>query len=278
MKYCTVLVLMGALLHANIVGGIAVLVNNEPITLFEIEQNMHQEHLSAKQSVKKLIRQRLETLEIKERRLHVSSEEVLNEIKNMARQNGMNISQFYMAMQQSRGISERELKKKVKEKLLNTKLYNSIAYAKLSQPSRHEIEEYFHLHKEQFSRPESFEVILYHSNSPQKLEQQISTPMFYSSDIQTQEMQLNYGDIDPGLANLLYRTKVNNFTQIVPDPNGGYMTFFIKAKSKAETTDLDAYAAEVSAAILADKRNQVLNDYFARLRLNADIKVLRMPE
>jgi len=55
------------------------------------------------------------------------------------------------------------------------------------------------------------------------------------------------------------------------------MTFFVKEKSKTSTDAMEAYNTEVSTAILADKRTQILNDYFSRLRLNADIKTLRLP-
>ncbi len=276
--YLLVFLLLGTLLHAKTVGGIAVLVQNEPITLFEIQEMMQRDRLSLKQSVQKLIRQKLEAIEIKERRISVNTDEVLREIQTMAQQNGMNVTQFYMVMQNARGVSERELKEKVKESLLNKKLYSAIAYAKISQPSRHEIEEYYKLHQEQFARPESFQVILYRSQSPQQLQQQVTNPMFYSPQIHTEEMTLNYSKIDPALANLLHHTKVNSFTQIVPDPKGGYMAFFVKEKSQVQLHDVDAYANEVSAAILEDKRKQVLNDYFARLRLNADIQTLRLPE
>ncbi len=277
MRYYLIVLLLGVFLHAKTVGGIAVLVQDEPITLFDIETLMHRENLSVEQSVQHLIRQKLEALEVKERNIYVTPQEVLDELRTMAQQNGMNLSQFYMAMNRSRGLSERALKAKVKENLLNKKLYNAIAYAKLAPPSQDEIQEYYTLHKKQFLRPESFEVILYRSRSAERLQQQVSSPMFYSPDIHTQTMTLHYSAIDPSLANMLAQTKVNTFTPVLPDPKGGYMTFFVKEKSQAQVDTPEAYTAEVSAAILADKRAQILNDYFSRLRLNADIKTLRLP-
>ncbi len=41
---------------------------------------------------------------------------------------------------------------------------------------------------------------------------------------------------------------------------------------------MEAYANEVTAAIMSDKRNQILNDYFSRLRINANIETLRLPQ
>ncbi len=270
--------LISTLLGANTVGGIAILVQNEPITLFEIKETMSSENLTIEQSVQKLIRQKLEAIEIKERNIHVSSQEILAEIKTMAQQNAMNVNQFYVAMEQSRGISERELKAKIKESLLNKKLYNAIAFSKLSQPINDEIQEYYNLHKDQFARPHSFDLIVYQSPSAEKLQQQVDNPMFYSRDIHTEDVTLQYIAIDPNLANMLHHTKTNTFTQIIPNPKGGYMSFFIKDKSATATTSVEAYANEVAAAIMSNKRNQILNDYFSRLRINANIETLRLPQ
>jgi parvulin-like peptidyl-prolyl isomerase len=270
--------LLSSLLFANTVGGIAILVQDEPITLFEIKEFMAQENLTQEQSVKQLVRQKLESIEVKERHITISAEEILAEIDVMAKQNNMNRNQFYMAMQQSRGISERELKAKVKETLLNKKLYNAIAFSKLSQPSKEEISEYYQLHKEQFARPESFNVIIYQSLSAQKLQQKIANPMFYSPDVQSEEATLKYADIDPNLANMLYQSQTNTFTQIIKNPQGGYMSFFIKEKSATTNDNFETYANDVTAAIMAQKRNQILNDYFSRLKINADIQILRLPK
>lgn len=277
LKYISPL-LLSSLLYANTVGGIAILVQNEPITLFEIKEFMAQENLTQDQSVKQLIRQKLESIEVKERHITVSVEEVLAEIDVMAKQNNMNRNQFYMAMQQSRGISESELKKRVQESLLNKKLYNAIAFSKLSQPSKEEITEYYQLHKEKFARPKSFDVIIYQSVSPEKLQQKIANPMFYSPDVRSEEATLQYSAIDPNLANMLYQTKTNSFTQVIKNPQGGYMSFFIKEKSAAINDNFEAYANDVTAAIMAEKRNQILNDYFSRLKINADIQILRLPK
>ncbi len=277
LKYLSPL-LVTTLLYANTVGGIAVLVQNEPITLFEIKEFMSSENLEHDQAVKLLIRKKLEEIEIKERNINVTPPEILAEIDVMAKQNNMDRDQFYMAMDQSRGISQRELKVKVKENLLKKKLYNAIAFSKLSQPTKEEITEYYHLHEEKFARPESFDVIVYHAASAEQLQQKIANPMFYSRDVQSEEATIQYSAIDPNLANMLHQSKSNAFTQIIQNPQGGYMSFFIKDKSATTTANFDAYANEVTAAIMESKRNQILNDYISRLKINVDIQRLRLPE
>jgi hypothetical protein len=102
--------------------------------------------------------------------------------------------------------------------------------------------------------------------------------MFYSRDVHSENVRLSYAAIDPALANVLHHSKTGTFTSIIPNPQGGFMSFFVKDKSAVATEDFGAYANEVSSAIMEEKRSQILNDYFARLRLNADIQTLRLPE
>ena len=87
-----------------------------------------------------------------------------------------------------------------------------------------------------------------------------------------------YDRISPELASLLEHTALNSFTQIVPDGKGGFMSFYLKEISSAKERGLDSVRNQIMNMIMADKREQVLGDYFARLRYNTEIKILRMPE
>jgi len=102
--------------------------------------------------------------------------------------------------------------------------------------------------------------------------------MFYSPDIQTNEQILPYNRISPELASLLERTPLNNFTAIVPDGKGGYMSFYIKEIESAQEGGIESVKDQIVNLIMGNKREQVLGDYFARLRLNADIQIIRMPK
>jgi hypothetical protein len=55
------------------------------------------------------------------------------------------------------------------------------------------------------------------------------------------------------------------------------MSFYMKDKPNLITESLDSVRPQISNEIMGEKRNQVLNDYFTRLRLSADIQVIRLP-
>ena len=265
-------------LSAEMVDGVAVVVKEKAITLYEIKKEMRDTNVDAKQATNKLIRAKLEETEIKDRRITVSSSEVYDDIKDSARKNNMSVNQFYEAILNSNGVTSEEIKVKVKQKLLSTKLYSAIAYSKVSEPSEAEVKEYYELNKKSFTHPSAFTVVVYQSNNKNMLVEKIQNPMFNSTEVQSNEQTLAYNRISPELANLLANTPVNSFTSIVPNGKGGFMSFYIKDVQDGESGGIDSVRNQILNTIVAQQREQVLTDYFARLRDNANIKILRMPK
>jgi len=265
-------------LNAQLVDGVAVVVKGSAITLYDIKKEMSASKLPVDKAVDLLIRKKLEETEILERKISVSNGEVYDDIKKTASRNNMSISDFYEAVREANGLSSTELKTKIKQKLLSQKLYSAIAYSSISQPDEDEIQEYYDLHKESFVHPSGFDVIIYVAKDKTRLKEKVDNPMFYSPDIQTNEQKLPYDRISPELAGLLEKTALNSFTPIVPDGKGAFMSFYIKGIDTAKETGINSVRSQIINQIMGRKREQVLSEYFARLKLNADIKTIRMPE
>ncbi len=270
------LLLLTSFAYAQMIDGVAILVKKEPITLYDIEQEMRSTNKELKIAVDTLIRKKLEAQEIKERHIKVDSEEVYKDLRMMAEQNHMTLSQLYTAMLKSRGLSEMELKAKVKEKILNQKLYGAIAFSKMSQPSEEDELAYYKLHTDRYSYSENFSVIIYTSASKEKLQEKIDNPMFYSPEVRSESTELQSAQLNPQLAQLLAKTPLNRFSPIIPAPNKVFMSFFIQKKSPPIITPFEKVRADINAALMQERRQSVLNDYFMRLRMNADIEIIRL--
>jgi len=277
MRSLTLSVVLSTFLWGAPIGGVAVLVKNTPITLFEVQQEMKQSGTSAKQSADTLIRKKLEQLEAQEKKIAVTSTEINEELARMAAQNNLSLEQFLNAMQTVRGLSEKDLKGKVEETIKGQKLYSAIAFSKMGQPSAEEENEYYQLHLDEFSRPESFDVTTYVSTSQEALAMQIGDPMRHIENIQTKEENIPFGKINPQLAQILNKIPEGSFSAILPNGQNGFISFYMRDKQNVVTENIDAVRPQIANAIIGEKRNQVLNDYFTRLRLSADIKVLRLP-
>lgn len=263
---------------AELIDGVAVTVKGSPITLYELKEQMRMANISADQAKDLLIRQKLEELEIKERKIEVSSSEVYEDIKQTAARNNMSVSQFYEAVRESNGLTSTQLKNKIKQKLLSQKLYSEIAYSSISKPSESELKDYYELHKEEFSRPSYFDVVVYIAGSAQRLKEKIDNPMFYSPDIETDEQHIEYSKVAPELGTLLAKTPLHTFSQIVPNGQGGYMSFYIKGIGEVKHADFESVKNQIASIIMAKSRESVLGEFFERMKLNADIQTIRMPE
>lgn len=264
-------------LNADTVDGVAVVVKDSAITLYDITNEMQVSKVEAKAALDILIRKKLEELECKERKITVTSSEVYDDIQKTAAGNNMSVDQFYAAIRESNGLTSAQLKEKINEKLLSQKLYAAIAYAHMSEPSASEIKEYYELHKDSFNHPSSFTVTVYVAKDQASLQSKIDNPMFNSPEIQSKEDVIQYSRISPELASLLEKTALNSFSPIVPNGQNGYMSFYLKSIQSAKNSGAKGAEDQISNLIMADKREQVLSDYFARLRNNADIKIIRMP-
>lgn len=253
------------------------MVKNSPITLYEVQQEMKQSKTSAQESADTLIRKKLEQLEASEKKISVTSADIQEELERMAKQNNLTLEQFYDAMQTARGIGQTELKAKVEENLRGQKLYSSIAFSKMAQPTAEEEAEYYQLHLDEFSQPDRYDVVTYISPSSEALQVKINDPMRNVENVTSKDENIPSKAINPQLAQLLNKIEVGKFGPIIPNGKNGFMSFYMKDKPNLVTENLDSVRPQISNAIMGEKRNQVLNDYFTRLRLSADIKVVRLP-
>lgn len=267
-----------ASLQAWMVDGVAVLVKEEPITLYDIQQEMQQKKVSQKQAVDLLIRQKLEAQEIKTRDLSVQPSEVEERVQQIAQRNNLSISQLYDAVWSTQHLTSDQFKAKLEQTMLRQKLYRAIAMSNVDEPSEADMREYYRLHSEKFSHPDTINVTVYHAPAKGELNRKMNNPMLNLDDVKTQDAALPYARIEPQLAELLLKTKDGSFTPILPDPKGGFVSFYIRSKSMPVMQPFDKVESQVKEEMMADEREAALKDYFDRARLNADIKTLRLPD
>lgn len=266
--------IFGTLLSAELINGVSVVVKGDVITLYDVREEMRKSNVDATAATDILIRKKLEDAEINERRISVTNSEVYDEIKKIASLNKMDINEFYEVVRNSNGLSSSEFKEKTKERLLSQKLYSAVAYSSIQPPSDDETREYYELHKAEFMHPSAFKVVIYTSRNKEALQKKIANPIFYSLDIKKDEQTLPYDKISPELAELLEKTALNSFTPILSEKSF-YTTFYLKNIYANEKTDYNSLKEQVVNLIMGQKREQVLSDYFARLRNNADIQIVR---
>lgn len=264
-------------LYSAPIGGVAIMVKDSAITLYEVQQEMKQSGTTAQQSADTLIRKKLEQLEAQEKKITVTPAEINEEISKLAKQNNLSEEQFYATMKNARGINENDLKKRVEESIIGQKLYGAIAFSKMSQPTPAEEAEYYQLHLSEFSHPDSYIIGAYTSASAEALQAQINDPMRNVEGVTYKDETLVTKNTNPQLIQILNKIEVGKFGPILPNGKNGFMVFYMKEKTNSVTENLETVRPQINNMIMGEKRNQVLNDYFARLRLSSNIKIVRLP-
>jgi len=274
--FLTSLMTLG-ILNAGIINGVSVTVNNTPITLYEIQELSTQKGIPQNDAMNLLVRKKLEEYEAEQRKIKISDTELQDEISTLARRNRMSVMEFKDAIRTSRGISSEQLKKQLNRQLLQKKLYSSITYSKMKMPDENEISDYYRINKDEFSVASSYDVVQYKANNPKILQSVASNPLMNLQGVSRQNMTLNTQRLSPDFVKLLHNTKEQTFSSIVPDKDAGYALYYVQAKNNLQLAPIEKVRNSIINSIMEEKRERTLKNYFQKLRVTADIKIIREP-
>ncbi len=261
--------------YAGLVNAISVIINNEPITLYEIYKYSNKFHISTKESLNILIRQKLEDAEIK--RLHIAADdfEVEDYIKKLAIKNSISEFQF-LQMLKDKGIKEEAYRKDLKKKIEQEKLYSTIFASKKIHITPKDTKSYYDNNKNQFVRAKDFDVIVYESLDRKSLEELKKNPMLSMPNIKTKQIKFRSGNMDKKLEDLLNQTKSGEFTPAFK-MGDHYTMFYLKQKNGIETVPFDRVKNSIYSFLSSRKEKAAIDDYFEKIKSAANITVLRKP-
>lgn len=260
---------------ASIINGIAIVVNSEPITMLDIIKTSKMLNISKKEATELLIDQKLQESQIKKFGIFVDEFELEDAIENFAKERGLTLSKLKDIIEKQ-GISWQEYKEKFKKDLLKRKLYQKIVSSKLSQPDTKELLEYYKNNIDKFSIPKYVEVVKYISKDRVALNKIKSNPMAAIDGVQVDQEMVDISKINPKLALLLKDTKENSFTPIIP-LGDSFLLLYIKKKIDVTPMEFENVKDAVLAKMVEEKREKIIKEFIAKLKINANIEVIRLP-
>ncbi len=287
--------------YGKIVDGIAAIVNNDVITISELNDKLKpykekilSSNLSPKEKEKELIKIKNKILDKliddtlilqfgKKLGYNVSDEEVDDVIKNILRKNGITIEQLKEALQEN-GISFKSYKENLKKEILIARIVNSYVRKNIKIP-KSEINKYI---KENFKIDEDTEYhlqqILFLKKNLNKDEEKIQDALnllkqkvpfsevakkYSEGPFKNQGGDLGYfkkEDLLPEIAEVLSKMKIGDI-KVVKTKLGIHIIKLVDIKSKKQKMSLIMKKAEEE---LKDKKfNQKLQEWIKELRQNA---------
>lgn len=279
MKFLTLAALGVALLSspasAAMVDGVSVIVNKEPITLYDVHKYSTRFNISKKEAMDILVRQKLEDSEIKKLGITADGFEVDQHIESLAISNNMNQYDF-LNLVKSKNIDIADFKEDIKTKIKREKLYKKIISNKMQQISESDLLTYYKDNSAEFSQASSFDVTIYTSANQKSLNTLYENPMSIVSDVKLQEANIEASKVDPKLTFLLNSTTVGKFTTIIKSEEN-FVMFYVKNKNGGKTVSFEDAKNYIFSKLSEGKDQKGVEEYFEKLKSSASITLVRAP-
>lgn len=267
------LLLGSTLSFAGVINGIALTVNEDPITLFDIDKTMLEKNIDENQAVSILVDKILYEQLVKKHNITADIFDVNNHIEKLASTNGMDLYSFKSIIRQKYtdySLFEEETKKVV----IRQKLIAKIIKGQLKIATEDDLKVYYENNQNKFNTAKNIEIVQYTSKNKASLIKTVKSPLLTPTDVKRAPAVLETKRLNSQMQYLLNSTKVNSFTPIFT-ANKEYNTLFIIKKEGSETLDFETVKSKIFNDIMSLREKKYLKDYFEKQKLTADIKIVR---
>lgn len=259
-------------LNAGIINAISVIVNDEPITLVDIDNKMTQAKISKEQATAVLIDEILYKQELQKYNIKIDQFDIDRHIEKLAKNNNMSFFAFKNAVSQQQDYKKFE--KGLSEQLKHQKLIGSIAANKIINATEEDLKIYYDNNPQEFKFHNKFNVIHYTSKNKLALENIKKNPMMRQAGVNINNTTLLAANQSPQIRYVLAQTDENTYSAIFPE-KGFFHLFYISDKSDETTLEFDKVKEKIYAHVMQTRQEEFLKNYFESLKITAEIKRLR---
>ncbi|NHA17396.1 SurA protein [Helicobacter pylori] len=264
---------VGNTLEDKVVGGISLLVNGSPITLYQIQEEQKKSKVSKAQARDRLIAERIKNQEIERLKIHVDDDKLDQEMAMMAQQQGMDLDHFkQMLMAEGHYKLYRD---QLKEHLEMQELLRNILLTNVDTSSETKMREYYNKHKEQFSIPTEIETVRYTSTNQEDLERAMSNPNLEVPGVSKANEKIEMKTLNPQIAQVFISHEQGSFTPVMNGGGGQFITFYIKEKKGKNEVSFSQAKQFIAQKLVEESKDKILEEHFEKLRVKSRIVMIR---
>lgn len=272
MKKLAIFALFSAILSANIIDGIAIKVDGNIITKYEITQLQKSQNLPKEKATQALIDEKLKENEIKRLGIKVDDERIENEINNIAMANKITRAELESALQKQK-INLDTYKAELKEHITNRELMQRILQTNSALASESDLQAFYEKNKNDFKIPTKVKVTSYASNSDVELQRFLQNPLLLNPSIQSKDEEIDVRTLPAQVMGIFLDTPIKNFTPVL-NSGSTLIVFFIKEKGGWEVLPFESAKSMVMQKYSQARESEILNEYFTKIKANANIEVI----
>ncbi|GAA8299310.1 hypothetical protein HpDR21_12400 [Helicobacter pylori] len=260
-------------LEDKVVGGISLLVNSSPITLYQIQEEQKKSKVSKAQARDRLIAERIKNQEIERLKIHVDDDKLDQEMAMMAQQQGMDLDHFkQMLMAEGHYKLYRD---QLKEHLEMQELLRNILLTNVDTSSETKMREYYNKHKEQFSIPTEIETVRYTSTNQEDLERAMADPNLEIPGVSKANEKIEMKTLNPQIAQVFISHEQGSFTPVMNGGGGQFITFYIKEKKGKNEVSFSQAKQFIAQKLVEESKDKILEEHFEKLRVKSRIVMIR---
>ncbi|PDW13120.1 SurA protein [Helicobacter pylori] len=260
-------------LEDKVVGGISLLVNGSPITLYQIQEEQEKSKVSKAQARDRLIAERIKNQEIERLKIHVDDDKLDQEMAMMAQQQGMDLDHFkQMLMTEGHYKLYRD---QLKEHLEMQELLRNILLTNVDTSSETKMREYYNKHKEQFSIPTEIETVRYTSTNQEDLERAMADPNLEVPGVSKANEKIEMKTLNPQIAQVFISHEQGSFTPVMNGGGGQFITFYIKEKKGKNEVSFSQAKQFIAQKLVEESKDKILEEHFEKLRVKSRIVMIR---
>ncbi|GAA8063412.1 hypothetical protein HpDR60_08020 [Helicobacter pylori] len=260
-------------LEDKVVGGISLLVNGSPITLYQIQEEQKKSKVSKAQARDRLIAERIKNQEIERLKIHVDDDKLDQEMAMMAQQQGMDLDHFkQMLMAEGHYKLYRD---QLKEHLEMQELLRNILLTNVDTSSETKMREYYNKHKEQFSIPTEIETVRYTSTNQEDLERAMADPNLEIPGVSKANEKIEMKTLNPQIAQVFISHEQDSFTPVMNGGGGQFITFYIKEKKGKNEVSFSQAKQFIAQKLVEESKDKILEEHFEKLRVKSRIVMIR---
>ncbi len=260
-------------LEDKVVGGISLLVNGSPITLYQIQEEQEKSKVSKAQARDRLIAERIKNQEIERLKIHVDDDKLDQEMAMMAQQQGMDLDHFkQMLMAEGHYKLYRD---QLKEHLEMQELLRNILLTNVDTSSETKMREYYNKHKEQFSIPTEIETVRYTSTNQEDLERAMADPNLEVPGVSKANEKIEMKTLNPQIAQVFISHEQGSFTPVMNGGGGQFITFYIKEKRGKNEVSFSQAKQFIAQKLVEESKDKILEEHFEKLRVKSRIVMIR---
>ena len=258
---------------AGLINAVAVKINNDVITLFDIDQIVLEKNISKNNAVTYLIDKALFAQEIKKQNISVDIFDTNKYLQKLAAANGMDLYNFKSLIKQkykNQSIFDDE----IKERILKEKLTQSLLRGNLTVATQEDMKLYYDNNQNQYQSSVSYEVIQYASKNRRALLLTKKNPMALIKELKKKEVTLENSKLSSQIKYILNETKAGEYTSIFT-ANKHYVMLYIKKKNGLKTQNFEEVKSLIFNQIMSEREKRFLDEHFKKARITANIEVIR---